>query len=105
MTTTMTNCYTLFPTLSFSCFGLDPETPSCDYEIHLVRSQDEAYIPPDSEAWPLYYRVALEAIKQFPGAFEATCEAVSDLCAKLRGRRALPPHRLPHPPDHGPRPW
>ncbi len=101
----MTYCHTLLPTLCFSCFGLDPETPPTDYEIHFIRSHDEAYIPPDSEAWPLYFRAAIETIKQFPGAFEATKAAVSELCEKLRGRRALPPHLLPVPLDHGPRSW
>ncbi len=101
----MTYRHTLLSTLSFSCCGLDPETPSIDHEIHLTRSHDEACIPPDSEAWPLYFRVAIETIKQFPGAFEATKLAVSELCEKLRGRRALPPHLLPVPLDHGPRSW
>ena len=62
----MPYCQTYLPTLCFSCFGLDPETPAADYQIHFVRTQDAAYIPPDSEAWPLFYAAALEAIKQFP---------------------------------------
>ena len=87
----MPYCQTYLPTLCFSCFGLDPETPADDYQIHFVRAQDAAYVPPDAEAWPLFYAVALEAIKQFPGAFDATCVAVTKLCEKLRGHRALPP--------------
>ena len=67
----MPYCQTYLPTLCFSCFGLDPETPAADYEIHFVRTQDAAYIPPDSEAWLLFYAAALEAIKQFPGTFDA----------------------------------
>ena len=62
----MPYCQTYLPTLCFSCFGLDPETPAADYEIHFVRTQDAAYIPPDSEAWLLFYAAALEAIKHFP---------------------------------------
>ena len=46
----MPYCQTYLPTLCFSCFGLDPETPAAFYEIHFVRTQDAAYIPPDSEA-------------------------------------------------------
>ena len=49
-----------------SCFGLDPETPAADYEIHFVRTQDAAYIPPDSEAWPLFYAAALEPSNNSP---------------------------------------
>ena len=105
----MPYCQTYLPTLCFSCFGLDPETPAADYQIHFVRTQDAAYIPPDCEAWPLFYAAALEAIKQFPGTFEATCQAVTKLCEKLRGHRALPPHLLghllPYPPDFGHRAW
>ena len=99
----------LSPHALFFRFGLDPETPATDYQIHFVRTQDAAYIPPDAEAWPLLYAAALEAIKQFPGAFDATCQAVTKLCEKLRGHRALPPHLLghllPYPPDFGPRAW
>ena len=105
----MPYCQTYLPTLCFSCFGLDPETPAADYQIHFVRTQDAAYIPPDCEAWPLFYAAALEAIKQFPGAFDATCQAVTKLCEKLRGHRALLPHLLghllPYPPDFGHRAW
>ena len=59
----MTYCQTFLPTFCFSRFGLDPATPAEDYEIHFVKSHDPAYLPPDSEAWPLYYRVALEAVR------------------------------------------
>ena len=46
----MPYCPTYLPTLCFSYFGLDPETPAADYQIHFVRTQDAAYIPPDCEA-------------------------------------------------------
>ena len=90
----MSYCQSYLPTHCFSCFGLDPEAPSDDYEIRLVRAQDPAYIPPDSEAWPIYYRAAIEAAQKIPGAFEAVVEAVRVACESLRGRRALPPHLL-----------
>ena len=38
----MPYCQTYLPTLCFSCFGLDPETPAADYEIHFVRIEDAA---------------------------------------------------------------
>ena len=63
----MPYCQTYLPTLCFSCFGLDPETPAADYQIHLVRTQDAAYIPPDAEAWPLFYAAALARLSQFKG--------------------------------------
>ena len=90
----MTYCHTFLVTNCFSCYGLDPETPSADYEIHFVRAQDPAYLPPDAEAWPIYYRAAIEVVKQFPGAFEAVVAAVRTACENLKGRRALPPHLL-----------
>ena len=40
------------PTCHFSPYALDPDTPESDYEVHLIRTHDPAYIPPDSEAWP-----------------------------------------------------
>ena len=81
-----------------SRFGLDPETPATDYEIHFVRTTDPGYIPPDSEAWPLYYHAAIDVLKTFPEAYNAVCDAVTLLCNKLEGRRALPPQ-----PIHSPR--
>ena len=60
-------CQTYLPTLCFSCFGLDPETPAADYQIHFVRTQDAAYIPPDSEAWPLFYASPVGAMQTLEG--------------------------------------
>ncbi len=82
---------TYLPTRFFSCFGLDPDTPAEDYEIHLVRTADPAYLPPDQEAWPLYYHAAMEALHHFPEAFAAVIDAVSHFADRLQGRRALAP--------------
>lgn len=90
----MTYCHTYLSGFCFSVYGLDPETPSEDYEIHLVRTADPAYLPPDSEAWPLYYQATIQALKAFPEAFQAARSAVSLVCEQIRGHRALPPHRL-----------
>ena len=90
----MTYCYTFLPGHCFSCFGLDPDTPSEDYEIRLIRTANPAYLPPDSEAWPLYYQAAVESPKAFPAAFEAVLAAVQLVCDQIRGHRALPPDRL-----------
>ena len=38
----MTYCHTFLPGHCFSCFGLDPDTPSEDYEIRGHRA-----LPPD----------------------------------------------------------
>jgi len=81
-----------------SCFGLDPRTPETDYEIHFVKATDPGYIPPDSEAWPLYYHAAIGTLRNFPEAYDAVCAAVTVLCEKLKGRRGLPPQ-----PPHSPR--
>ena len=87
----MLDCHHYTQTFHFSKFGLDPETPDTDYEIHLIRTHDPGYTPPDQEAWPLYYPIILEALKPFPGAYEAVCRDVSAFCTKIRGRRALQP--------------
>ena len=62
----MPYCQTYLPTLCLSCFGLDPETAAVDYEIHFVRTEDAAYIPPESEAWPLFYAVAWKLSNNSP---------------------------------------
>ena len=90
----MLRCHTLRATDVVSRYGLDPDTPTADYDIRLVPSHDPAYIPPDAEAWPLYYRVALDALQAFPGAYDAVRHAVSQLCRQIQGRRALPPRIL-----------
>lgn len=90
----MTLCHTFLPGPCFSCFGLDPDTPAEDYQIRLIRASDPAYLPPDSEAWPLYYQAAVECLKAFPAALQAVRNAVEAQIEQIRGHRALPPDRL-----------
>jgi len=97
----MTFCHTFRAGHAFSCFGFDPETPAEDYEIHFVRTQDPGYIPPDAEAWPLYYRAAVQTLAAFPEALNAVRQAVQSTIDDIRGLRALPPDRrnlYPDPP-------
>jgi len=97
----MTFCHTFRSGHDFSCFGFDPETPAEDYEIRFVRAQDPDYIPPDAEAWPLYYRAAVESLAAFPEAVRAVRQAVQATIEEIRGLRALPPDRrnlYPDPP-------
>jgi hypothetical protein len=87
----MFKCHSYRATPCLSCFGLDPDTPETDYEIHFVKATDPGYLPPDSEAWPLYYHAAIDTLKRFPEAYDAVCASVTLLCEKLKGRRGLPP--------------
>ena len=98
---------TYHATHHFSLYALNPDTPDADYEIHLIRAADPAYIPPDNEAWPLYYQVIADALKPFPDAEIAVRQAVTLFIQAIQGRRALllPPHssRRPNEPDPLPR--
>ena len=99
--------HTYHPTCHFSPYGLDPDTPEADYEVHLIRTHDPAYIPPDSEAWPLYYQVIVDALRAFPDAERSVRRAVTMFVEKIKGRRALLP-RAPqsarHPNEPNPLP-
>ena len=104
----MLDCHNYTRTFHFSQFGLDPDTPDADYEIHLIQTHDPGYTPPDQELWPLYYPIIIEALKAFPGAYEAVCRDVSTFVDKIRGQRALPPRppqsvRVPNEPNPLPR--
>jgi hypothetical protein len=99
------HCYAL--TCHFSLYALDPDTPQSDYEIHLIKTHDPAYIPPDNEAWPLYYQVIVDALNAFPEAHHAVQNAVTDFVEKIKGRRALlprAPHSARHPNEPNPLP-
>ena len=93
----MPYCQTFLLTTHFSCFGLEPDTPETDYEIHFVKAADPAYLPPDSEAWPLYYHAVLDALQGFPEAFSSVVASVRAVRHQLTGRRGLPP-QAPHSP-------
>jgi hypothetical protein len=97
----MTYCLTYLETFCFSRYGLDPDTPPTDYQIHFVHAKDPAYIPPDCEAWPLYYQALLNALQPFPEVLSAVRAGVQQIADVIRGRRALPPNftprHFPHP--------
>ena len=56
------------------------------YEIHLVKSEDEDYVPADMEVWPLYHRTILNALQKFPEAHRSAVEAVKLLKQQIKGR-------------------
>ena len=74
-----------------SVYGLDPDTPATDYEIHLIRAADPAYVPPDSELWPLYFHTVFAILERHPVIHEEVSDALDLLCEKVKGLRALPP--------------
>ena len=86
-------CHTYRNTHCVSCYGFDLETPFEDYEIRFVRVEDPDYIPPDSEAWPLYFQAVTAALATFPDALQAVRRGVQTVLDQVRGRRALPPDR------------
>jgi hypothetical protein len=92
--------YQFEPACCFSPYALDPDTPESDYEIHLIKTHDPAYIPPDNEAWPLYYQVIVDALHPYPDAHQAVRRAVTAFIQKIKGRRAI----LPLPPNSPRRP-
>jgi hypothetical protein len=81
-----------------SLYGLDPDTPATDYEIHLIRAADPAYVPPDSELWPLYFRAVIEILERHPAVHEEVSAALDIVCEKVKGLRALPPLPVGAPP-------
>ena len=95
-------------TFHFSAYALDPDTPDTEYEVHVIKTSDPGYVPPDQEAWPLYYPIILKALEAFPGALDAVIKDVTAFCAHIRGRRVLEPFalnttRLPNQPNSLPR--
>ena len=59
--------YHLLPSLTYSAFSRPRrEQPDGTYQIHLVKSQNPAYIPSDLEAWPIYYEAILETLVNYP---------------------------------------
>ena len=72
-----------------SLYGLHPDTPESDYEIHLIRATDPTYIPPDSELWPLYFTKVFEIVQRHPAVRDEISAAIHPLCEKVKGLRAL----------------
>lgn len=56
------------------------------YEIHLVKSEDEDYVPADMELWPMYHSTILGALQKFPDAHRSAIEAVRNLKQQIKGR-------------------
>ena len=78
-------------------FSIPVTASNGDYQIHLVSSQDPAYIPEDFEVWPIYYRCIVDTLRQFPDAHDATVEAVRRKRDELKGleNRDIPPRSRP----------
>jgi hypothetical protein len=90
-----------FPACHFSPYALDPDTPESDYEIHLIRTHDPASIPPDNEAWPLYYQVIVDALDPLPRRPPSRPPRGHRLLRENQGppRPAPPTAPLPTPPE------
>ena len=90
--------YHLLPGLTYSAFSRPRrEQPDGTYEIHLVKSQNPAYIPSDLEAWPIYYEAIQETLVNYPDAHDAAIEAIRETRKKLIGLENLdvPPGTMP----------
>ena len=90
--------YHLLPGLTYSAFSRPRrEQPDGTYQIHLVKSQNPAYIPSDLEAWPIYYDAILETLVNHPDAHDAAIEAIRETRKKLAGLENLdvPPGTMP----------
>ena len=89
------NRYHLLPGLTYSAFSRPRrEQPDGSYQIHLVNSQNPAYIRSDLEAWPIYYEAIQEALVNYP---DAPIEAIRETRKKLAGLKNLdvPPGSMP----------
>ena len=69
------------------------EQPDGSYQIHLVKSQNLAYIPSDLEAWPTYYEAIQKALVNYPDAHDAAIEAIRE--TRKTARRPRTPRRPP----------
>ena len=79
--------YHLLPGLTYSAFSRPRrEQPDGTYQIHLVKSQNPAYIPSDLEAWPIYYEAIQETLVNYP---DAAIEAIRETRKKLAGLENL----------------
>ena len=54
------------PTCHFSPYALDPDTPESDYEVHLIRTLDPAYIPPSAKLGRSTTRSSSTRFEHFP---------------------------------------
>ena len=74
-----------------------PRATRRPYQIHLVKSQNPAYIPSDLEAWPIYYEAIQEALANYPDAHDAAIEAIRETRKQFTGLENLdvPPAPCP----------
>ena len=56
------------------------------YEIHLVKSADENYVPADMEVWPMFHSCILGVLQKFPDAHRSAIEACNRLKEQIKGR-------------------
>ena len=88
----------VLPGLTYSAFSRPRrEQPDGTYQIHLVKSQNPAYIPSDLEAWPIYYEAIQEALANYPDAHDAAIEAIRETRKQFTGLENLdvPPAPCP----------
>lgn len=78
------SCYAFLPSPTSSAFSRPRrERPDGSYEIHLVKSQDPAYIPTDLEA--LCYRAIIDYLVPHRAIHTEVLKAVEGTRAKLAG--------------------
>ena len=90
--------YQLLSLPTYSAFSRPyRDRPDGTYEIHLVKSQNPAYIPSDLEAWPIYYQAIIDVLMAHPEAQASALQAIRDTRQKLAGLENLdaPPAPCP----------
>ena len=90
--------YQLLPGVDYSAYSRPRrERPDGSYEIHLIKSDDPDYLPPDAEIWPLYQQAILGVLRHYPEAHQAAVDAYKKLKLELQGRenRDVPPGSRP----------
>ena len=71
--------------ITFSVYSLPCAAANATYRIHLVKSEDPAYIPSDLEAWPIYYQAIHDVLRLHPAAHDAAIEAIRATRKELAG--------------------
>ena len=57
--------------VTYSIYSPPRAAADATYKIHLVKSEDPAYIPSDLEAWPIFYQAIHDVLRQHPAAHNA----------------------------------
>ncbi len=71
--------------VTYSVYSLPRAAADATYKIHLVKSEDPAYIPSDLEAWPIYYQAIHDVLRRHPAAHDAAIEAIRQTRKELAG--------------------